>query len=104
MSVPAPPAAEHHVAPGDSALVHLSQVHRGEVDLESSLVTKCLETHVALDSLLASGWVDKTSSQVIKHGIELSARLQWSPPWTSVLSLLSVRRILTTTQVHWVEQ
>ena len=67
MSVPAPPAAEHHVAPGHRALVHLPQVDRTEVDLEGPLVTERLQTDVALYSFLPCGWVHEGGSEVIEH-------------------------------------
>ena len=92
VTIATPATAEHHVASWHRALVHLSQVNSGEVDLEGALVTECLETHITLDSLLASRGVDKAGAQVLKHCIKLSRRLHGPPPWS--LSLLSVRRQL----------
>ena len=51
--VSAPPRREEHVAAVDGALVHLAEVHRREVDLESTLITKRLHADVALHALLA---------------------------------------------------
>ena len=55
MTIATSTGAEHHIAPFHCALVHLAQVNRTEMDLERSLITKCLETNVALNSLLAGG-------------------------------------------------
>ena len=66
VSVPAPSAAEHHVTPRHCALVHLPQVDRAEVDLESPLVTECLHAHLTLHSLLASGGTDVGDSEIFR--------------------------------------
>ena len=65
VSVPAPAAAEHHVAAMHRALVHLSQVHCAEVDLEEALVAEGFHTDIALDLLLAGGWADKGNANII---------------------------------------
>ena len=79
VSVPAPPAAEHHVTPGHRALVHLPQVDRTEVDLESALVAERLQADITLHSLLPRGRVDEGGPEVVEHGIEVSAVAQRSP-------------------------
>ena len=75
VSVATSPAAEHHVTPGHRALVHLPQMHRGEVDLEGALVAECLQTHVTLNPLLASCRIDKGCAKIIEHHIKLSRGL-----------------------------
>ena len=80
VSVPAPPAAEHHVTPGHRALVHLSQVHGREVDLERALVAERLEADVALDPLLAGGRVDVGRAQLVVEGRVLPVRVQGDGP------------------------
>ena len=59
------PAREHHVAAIHGALVHLPQVHRREVNLEGSLITKGLETDIALDALLSGCWAHVADSDVV---------------------------------------
>ena len=88
------PAAEHHVTPGHRALVHLPQVHRGEVDLEGALVTEGLQTHVTLYPLLAGGRVDKRSAEVIKHKIESARGLLRPPPRALMARLLLWPRVM----------
>ena len=91
VSVAAPSRAEHHVTPGHRALVHLPQVHSGEVDLEGALVTEGLQTHVTLDPLLAGGRVNKGGAEVIKHKIELTRGLHRPPARAAVRLLLRPR-------------
>ena len=68
VSVPAPPAAEHHVTPGHRALVHLPQVDRAEVDLEGALVTERLHADLALNPFLAGGGTHVGNTEVLWHG------------------------------------
>ena len=106
VSVPAPPAAEHHVTPGHRALVHLPQVNCTEVNLQRPLVTEGLQADVTLHSLLSCGRVDEGGSEVIEHCIEVSVG-HWSPPRPAVRlprsSVTGSLHLLTTTQVHWIE-
>ena len=67
VSVPAPPAAEHHGAALHGAPVHLPQVDRAEVDLEGALVTERLHADLALDPLLPGGGADVGDPQVLGH-------------------------------------
>ena len=67
VSVPAPPAAEHHITPGHRALVHLPQVDRAEVDLESALVTEGLHADLALHPLLAGGRTHVRNTEILWH-------------------------------------
>ena len=69
VAIAAPPAAEHHVATVDGALVHLPQMHRAEVDLEGALVAEGLHADVALYTLLPRGRTDKRRAQVVRHGV-----------------------------------
>ena len=69
VAIAAPPAAEHHVATVDGALVHLPQMHRAEVDLEGALVAEGLHADVALYTLLPCGRTDKRRAQVVRHGV-----------------------------------
>ena len=66
--VPTPPAAEHHVAAGDCALVHLPQMHSAEMDLERTLVTERLHANIALDPLLPGGRTHVCYPNVVGHG------------------------------------
>lgn len=75
VSVTRAPGAEDHVASIDSALVHLSQVHGGEVDLEGTLVAECLEANVALCSFLARDRVNVLCAQVTS---QCGRSLLWS--------------------------
>ena len=107
VAVAAPAAGEHHVAARHRALVHLPQVHSGEVDLERALVAECLQTHVALDPLLAGAGVDEGGAEVLEHGVELAAGLQRPPARARVLPLpAAVARLQlgAAAQVHRVEQ
>ena len=67
VSVPAPSAAEHHVTPGHRALVHLPQVDRAEVDLESPLVTERLHADLALNPLLTGGGTHVGNAEILWH-------------------------------------
>ena len=107
VSVPAPSAAEHHVTPGHRALVHLPQVDRTEVDLESALVAERLQADITLHSLLPRGRVDEGCPEVIEHGIEMSAVAQRPPagptvslPWSPVTASL---QLLAPAEIHRVE-
>ena len=107
VSVPAPPAAEHHVTPGHRALVHLPQVDRAEVDLEGALVAERLQADITLHSLLPRGRVDEGGPEVIEHGIKVSGVAHWSPagttvriPWSPVIAGLHV---LAAAEVHGIE-
>ena len=72
MAVTTSAAAEHHVAAVHRALVHLSQMHRAEVDLEGPLVAECLQTDVALDTFFPGGRIDKCCAQVFVESAVLS--------------------------------
>ncbi len=65
VAVATPPRREHHVAPINGALVHLSQMHRREVDLQGSLVAEGLEADVALHALLAGGGADEADAETV---------------------------------------
>ena len=84
VSVPAPPAAEHHVTAGHRTLVHLPQVDCTEVYLESALVTERLQADITLHSLLPRGRVDEGCPEVIEHGIKVSSVAQRSPAGPTV--------------------
>ena len=107
VSVPAPPAAEHHVTPGHRALVHLPQVDRAEVDLEGALVTERLQADVALHSLLPRGGVDEGGSEVVKHGIKVSGVAHRSPAGPTVRlprgPVTASLHVLAAAEVHRVE-
>ena len=105
--VAAPAAGEHHVAARHRALVHLPQVDRREVDLERALVAEGLQTHVALDPLLAGAGVDEGGAEVVEHGVELAAGLQRPPARARVLPLPAAVTLLqlgAAAEVHGVEQ
>ena len=65
MSVPAPPAAKHHVAAGYGAFMHLSQMNGGEMYLECALVTESFETNVTLNPLLPGCRIHKGGSKIL---------------------------------------
>ena len=67
VSVPAPPAAEHHGAALHRAPVHLPQVDRAEVDLESPLVTERLHADLALNPLLTGGGTHVGNAEILWH-------------------------------------
>ena len=67
VSVPAPPAAEHHGAALHGAPVHLPQVDRAEVDLEGALVTERLHAHLALNPLFPRGRTDVWNTEILWH-------------------------------------
>ena len=67
VSVPAPPAAEHHGAALHGAPVHLPQVDRAEVDLEGALVAERLHAHLTLHPFLAGGRTDVRNPEVLWH-------------------------------------
>ena len=67
VSVPAPPAAEHHRAALHRAPVHLPQVDRTEVDLEGALVTERLHADLALHPLLPGGRTHVGNTQILRH-------------------------------------
>ncbi len=79
VAVATAPAAEHHVAAMHCALVHLSQVHRAEVDLECALVTECLQTDIALDTLLSCCRIDKSCSKIFMESAVLSRAVVHAP-------------------------
>lgn len=64
VAIARPTRAEHHVATGHGALMHLTQVHGREVDLQSTLVAEGLEANVALGALLASDRMDVLCAEV----------------------------------------
>ena len=65
VSISASAGGEHHIAAVDAALVHLPQMHGRKVDLEGALITKSLETNVALNSFLAGRRVDVGEDHVV---------------------------------------
>ena len=67
VSVPAPPAAEHHGAALHRAAVHLPQVDRTEVDLESALVTERLHADLTLHPLLPGGRTHVRNTEILGH-------------------------------------
>jgi len=64
MAIPRAPRAEHHVAALHRTLVHLTQMHRREVDLEGALVAEGLEADGTLHPLLARRRIDELAGQV----------------------------------------
>lgn len=56
--------AEHHVAAIHGTLVHLTQMHGGEVDFEGTLITEGLEADVALRAFLTRDGVDVLGAEV----------------------------------------
>ena len=107
VSVPAPPAAEHHVTPGHRALVHLPEVDRTEVDLESPLVTERLQADITLHSLLPRGRVDEGGPEVVEHGIKVSGVSHGSPAGPTVRlpssPVTAGLHLLAAAEVHRVE-
>ena len=51
----------------NDSLVHLPEVHGGEVDLERALITEGLEADIALHSFLPGRWADVGHPNVIPH-------------------------------------
>ena len=107
--VPAPPAAEHHVAAGHRALVHLAQVDSTEVDLQGALVTESLQADITLNPLLPCCRVDKRGSKILVEGCILSCWVNslWTPAHhltTRLLARSIMFRLVTSAKVHWVEK